>query len=42
MKETIKGREEELTIMKAKELGKLHEDSSDLSFVVEHVESPTT
>ena len=28
--------------MKAKELGDLHEDSSDLSFVVEQVESPTT
>ena len=28
--------------MKAKELGDLYEDSSDLSFVVEQVESPTT
>ena len=28
--------------MKAKELGKLHEDSSDLGFVVEQVESPRT
>ena len=28
--------------MKANELGNLHEDSSDLSFVVEQVESPTT
>ena len=27
--------------MKAKELGVLHEDSSDLRFVVEQVESPT-
>ena len=40
--ETIKGKEEELKIMKAKELGKLHEDSSDLGFVDEQVESPTT
>ena len=38
----IKGKEEELAIMKAKELGDLHEDSSDLCFVVEQVESPTT
>ena len=28
--------------MKAKGFGVLHEDSSDLSFVVEQVESPTT
>ena len=28
--------------MKAKKLGDLHEDSSDLCFVVEQVESPTT
>ena len=27
--------------MKAKELGKLHKDSSDLGFVDEQVESPT-
>ena len=38
----IKGKEKELAIMKAKELGDLHEDSSDLSFVVEQVESPIT
>ena len=40
--ETIKGKEEELAIMKANELGNLHEDSNDLSFVVEQVKSPTT
>ena len=28
--------------MKAKDLGVLHKDLSDLSFVVEQVESPTT
>ena len=28
--------------MKANKLGNLHEDSSDLSFVVEQVKSPTT
>ena len=37
-----KGKEEELTIMKANELGNLHEDSNDLSFVVKQVKSPTT
>ena len=42
LKEMIKGKEEELAIMKAKKLGNLHEDSSDLSFVDEQVESPTT
>ena len=40
--ETIKGKEDELSFMKAKELGNLYEDSSDLSFVVEQVKSPTT
>ena len=42
LQETIKGKEEELAIMKIKELGVLHEDTSDLSLVVEYVESPTT
>ncbi|KAK3183531.1 hypothetical protein Dsin_030817 [Dipteronia sinensis] len=42
LKETIKGNEEELEIMKTNELGILHRDASDLGFVDEQVESPTT
>ncbi|KAK2637420.1 hypothetical protein Ddye_032212 [Dipteronia dyeriana] len=41
-KETIKGKEEKLAIMKAKEFGNLHGDSNDLSIVDKQVESPTT
>ncbi|KAK3221908.1 hypothetical protein Dsin_008933 [Dipteronia sinensis] len=40
--ETIKGMEEELAFMKAKEFCNLHGDLSDLSFVDEQVQSPTT